>query len=452
MSTAETPRAGAPLAPETTGIRTLGYANRFSTWDSEFRYDGRIRVPMGVKIKQVAYSYTGSGTADTGAGEVKRGQGGTGQEYEVIDLTFLEDADLITFTLRGDLNVDKDARPAFARTYPIRVDVTLDNGDVRTATPEVEVLNGAWQKSDPEKVGRPFVRLPYDNNWGGKPNSQAGFGHVSDNGRIPDDKFIIDLVNLREGEQGVPSNHSDHVYYQLVHEDGTPSRYTPTPQLQKAEGHKGSGTDRKVTLPAIDLRALGDKPGYYRFLVWPQSVNPDGSPSSLRWDPAKPGDAFQIGSVYYRYRATAAVDPELRATVEARPLHGGDPVVGKQWVYPPFVLHNTGQRRIGTVPVVFTAPEGMRFREDQVTFTRWTDEGREETAVGVRSADRRTLTCPAVPLDLEPSGPGRNPWVSLYPAMDVETTAVPGPTQVGIQVGDPIFATGHNAFRILPRP
>lgn len=324
-----TPATAAPADstdPEWTGIRTLGHANRFAVWDSEFRYDGRIRVPMGVKISTVRYSYTGNGQAGMNAVEVKRGRSGVDQEFEVIDLTFLADSDLLTFTLRGDLNVDADPRPAYSRRYQIRVDVTLDNGDVRTANPEIEVLAGAWARTDPEKVGRPFVRLPYDNNWGGTPNSQAGFGYVSDNGRIPGDKFIIDLVNLRQGEQDVPGNNSDHVYYQLVHEDGTPSHFTPTPQLQKAEGHRDAGTGRKVTLPAIDLRQLGDKPGYYRFLVWPQAANPDGSPSYLSWDPAKAEDAFQLGSVYYRYTAGRrqgqfAVSPGGPVTL----VRGGEP-------------------------------------------------------------------------------------------------------------------------------
>ncbi len=129
--------------PEWTGIRTLGYANRFATWDSEFRYDGRIRVPVGVKIKQIRYAYYGNGKAETVANEVRRGRGGIDQEYEVIDLTFLADCDVITFTLRGDLNVDADPCPAYSRTYQIRVDVTLDNGDVRTANPQVEVFAGA---------------------------------------------------------------------------------------------------------------------------------------------------------------------------------------------------------------------------------------------------------------------------------------------------------------------
>ncbi|WKK22820.1 hypothetical protein QZH56_29320 [Streptomyces olivoreticuli] len=176
MSLTVIPAEAVTADPEWTGIRTLGHANRFATWDSEFRYDGRIRVPMGVKIKEVRYSYTGNGQADMNTVEVKRGRGGIDQEFEVIDLTFLDDSDLITFTLRGDLNVDADPRPAFSRKYPIRVDVVLDSGDVRTANPEIEVLAGAWAKTDPEKVGRPFVRLPYDNNWGGTPNSQAGFG------------------------------------------------------------------------------------------------------------------------------------------------------------------------------------------------------------------------------------------------------------------------------------
>ncbi len=447
MSLTVIPAEAVTADPEWTGIRTLGYANRFATWDSEFRYDGRIRVPMGVKIKEVRYSYTGDGQAGMNAVEVKRGRGGIDQEFEVIDLTFLDDSDLITFTLRGDLNVDADPRPAFSRKYPIRVDVVLDSGDVRTANPEIEVLAGAWQKSDPEQVGRPFVRLPYDNNWGGTPNSQAGFGFVADNGRIPGDKFIIDLVNLRQGEQGVAGNNSDHVYYQLVHEDGTPSHYTPTPQLQKADGHKDSGTDRKATLPAIDLRQLGDKPGYYRFLVWPQALNPDGTPSALGWDPAKPEDAFQLGSVYYRYTAPRTIDPGLRAIVKTTWLAA---TAGQdRWVYPPFVVRNTGQRTIGTAKVVFTAPEGTHFTEDHVAFTRWTDESREVVAQGVLSADRRTLTCPAVALNLEPSGPGKDAWVSLYPALQIEGNAR-GQVQVGIQLGEPAFATAHDTIDVKP--
>ncbi|WP_407547726.1 hypothetical protein QOM21_01880 [Streptomyces sp. Pv4-95] len=181
--------------PEGTGIETLGHANRFATWDSEFRYDGRIRVPMGVRIKAVKYSYQGTDKPDMiAATKVERGRGG-------IDTTFLADTDVITLTLRGDLNVDADPRPACSHTYTIRVEVTLDDGTVRNAYPKIEVLVPNWRREgDGRMVGRPFVRLPYDTGWGGKPNSQAGFGCVSDNGLI-EDRFIVDLVNPRRANR-----------------------------------------------------------------------------------------------------------------------------------------------------------------------------------------------------------------------------------------------------------
>ncbi|ANW16935.1 hypothetical protein [Streptomyces clavuligerus] len=431
--------------PEWTGIRTLGHANRFATWDSEFRYDGRIRVPMGVKIKAIRYSYYGNGQATMDTVECKRGQSGIDQQYEVIDLAFLDDSDLITFTLRGDLNVDADPRPAYSRTYRILVEAVLDDGTVRSASPEVEVLAGAWTQADPQMVGRPFVRLPWDNNWGGSPNSQAGFGYVSDNGLIPGDKFIVDLVNLRQGVQGVASNHSDHVYYQLVREDGTPSRATPAPQKLSVPGHQDSGTGRKVTLPPLNLRQLGDRTGYYRFLVWPGSTTePGGTASALGWDPAKPEDAFQIGSVYYRYHAGQDGGTGQSAYIWAEDRTA---VAGQtKWVYPAFVVSNTGQSTIGTVPIVFTAPEGLHFLEESVTFTRWSAPDTEIKAAGSLSADRRTLTCPAVPLNL---ATGKDPWVSVYPAVGVEQTAT-GSLQVGIAIGEPAFATAHATIVVTP--
>src|SRR5690606_1935200 len=103
-----------------------------------------------------------------------------------------------------------------------------------------------------------------------------------------------DLVNPRQDRRDLPGNNSDHVYYQLVHEDGTPSHLTPSPVKLNVKGHSDAGTRNKRILDAVNLLDEGDKPGYYRFLVWPQSTNTsDGKASALSWNPDRPEDAFQ---------------------------------------------------------------------------------------------------------------------------------------------------------------
>ncbi|MFG2888199.1 hypothetical protein [Streptomyces sp. NPDC048248] len=420
---------------EETGIETLGHANRFATWDSEFRYDGRIRVPMGVRIKAVKYSYFGTDKPDMiAASRVERGRGGIDQEYEVIDTTFLADTDVITFTLRGDLNVDTDPRPAYSRTYTIRVEVTLDDGTVRNAYPKIEVLVPNWRREgDGRMVGRPFVRLPYDTGWGGKPNSQAGFGCVSDTGLI-EDRFIIDLVNPRQGESGVESNHSDCVYYQLVHEDGTASSYTPTPKkLENMVGHKGSGTEHKVLLGRINLRETGDSPGYYRFLVWPQSVDADDKVSKLSWDPANAEDAFQLGSVYYRYTAPRS------AAFTVSP--GGPPDVtltpAGSIGYPGVRLDAAAD---GTVPrqnvrVSLPRGAGLRFVAEGnpgYQLTVQSAQGIMKVYPGTSSADGQTLTFANVDLALA----GRDATSRAWVAVTATDSAPAGDTSLNFQVGD----------------
>ncbi|MGA4847075.1 hypothetical protein ACOBQB_12730 [Streptomyces sp. G5(2025)] len=54
-----------------------------------------------------------------------------------------------------------------------------------------------------------------------------------------------------------------------------------------------------VDLPAFHMGELGDKPGYYRFLVWPQAAEgQDGFSHQYSWDPSKPEDAFQTVTVH----------------------------------------------------------------------------------------------------------------------------------------------------------
>ncbi|GAA1938293.1 NHL repeat-containing protein [Kitasatospora viridis] len=139
-------------------------------------------------------------------------------------------------------------------------------------------------------------------------------------------------------------------------------------------------------------------------------------------------------------------DSPLRAAIKTTALTA---TAGQErWIYPPFVIRNTGRLTIGTVRVVFTAPEGLLFTEDQVAFTRWEDESHELIATGVLSADQRTLTCPAVRLDLVPRGAGTDPWVSIYPALEVEESAPAGRAPAGIQLGSPVFAAAQDTVEI----
>ncbi|OQR63554.1 hypothetical protein B6E66_13355 [Streptomyces maremycinicus] len=418
--------------PEQTGIKTLGYANRFSVWDSEFRYDGRIRVAMGVKITKVEYAYYGrDDTSYITAVEVPRGRMGINQEYEVIDLTFLADRDVITFTLRGDLNVDSaPERDQYSRTYQLDVKVSLSDGTTRTTHVEIEVL---WPGYAPDigRIGRPFVRLPYDTGWGGSPNSQAGFGYVTDNGYIAD-KFIIDLVNPRQGRANVPGNTSDHVYYQLVHEDGTPSRLTPAPVKFNVKGHADAATGNKRILDAVNLLDEGDKRGYYRFLVWPQSTSTaDGRTSALSWNPDKPEDAFQIGSVYFRYTATRSASfsvapggpPNIRLTV-------GGPVR-----YPGVRLATSeGPVPVQTVQVSLPEGMGLQFVEEGdpgYQLTVLDSDGAEKHFTGQLSRNGQTLTFSHVNLALTGNASTSIAWVAVK-AVDPDTT---GRTSLRFQVG-----------------
>ncbi len=282
-------------------------------------------------------------------------------------------------------------------------------------------------------MGRPFVRLPYDTHWGGSPNSQAGFGYLCNDGRIPGDKFIIDLVNLREGVPDVDSSHSDCVYYQLVHEDGILSKYTPTPQVQKAKGHRGSGTGDRVPLQPIDLRKLGDKPGYYRFLVWPQSSNPDGGVSDLSWNPEVMEDAFQIGSVYFRYTAphSTALSVFPGGPPDVTLTHAG----GTGYLGVRLVAYGDGTVPAQTVRVSLPAGNGLRFVAEGnpgYMLTIQGAHGTQKTFPGAPSADGQSITFKNVDLALPGKGSESRAWV----AVRASGNAPLGETHLNFQVGD----------------
>ncbi|GAA4888175.1 hypothetical protein ACFPM3_18300 [Streptomyces coeruleoprunus] len=119
---------------------------------------------------------------------------------------------------------------------------------------------------------------------------------------------------------------------------------------------------------------------------------------------------------------------------------------GQQWVYPAvFTITNTGQSTIGAQRLVLTAPEGMRFTQDQLAMSR-EGEMQEIVSVGERSNGNRTLTCQDVRFDL-----ARGKWAVVYPEMEVDEGAEPGTVRVGIELGAPAFASALATITIEPR-
>ncbi|WP_156722289.1 NHL repeat-containing protein [Streptomyces apocyni] len=163
-------------------------------------------------------------------------------------------------------------------------------------------------------------------------------------------------------------------------------------------------------------------------------ATPDATPG-IHYD-----GAASIGKhapVQLRARVTSTADQ--RALVAQKNPVAARVRPGEQWDYDALnmVITNSGQSTLGTHEVVFTAPPGMRFMEDKVALSR--QHGSQEViCAGERSDGNRTLTCPSVPFDL---APGR--WATMYPALEVDSDAARGVVRGGIQIGSPVFATGH---------
>lgn len=297
------PAVDTGVDPELTSIRPLGYTNKMPTESDWFYFDGRMRVPAGVRIDKIEYSRTPGGPANSRVQEARPVNGPT-DAYEVIEVVMLDDyTDLITFTLCGQ-GVSQSSWKEGETKTTMTVAVTLTDGLKREVSVDVDVLDTAAEHGT-ARCQRPWVAIPGAYSQGHR-TKNAGFGYVTRDGKIPGDKFRIDLLNIREREEST-SNHADHVYYQFVHQDGTASRLTPQPVRQAVGGRKYFRVDdpgQPWTMPAVDLHASGDTPGYYRLLVWPQATDGPGGPTSaLSWDHTKQEDAFQIASVFYRYHA-----------------------------------------------------------------------------------------------------------------------------------------------------
>lgn len=388
-------------------ITMLGSGNRFSTWDSELRFDGVLNVPAGRSIATdgIRYAYYGNDVVNRQAYQKNPTALGIGDEYMIVDTRTVNGKNQITFHLRGDLNVDANACPDPSKKYPIKIEVTLDNGEKVYTSPELDVVNAGNCGGYPEGTSKPFVRLPYDNWYGGAAPgySQGGFGYISNDGWIPTDKFFVSLINPRIGSTA-SCNASNHVYYQLVDAQGRPTRNTPTPVRLEATGQAGSGTGNKVTLPAMDLS--GEDPGYYKFLVWPQASDGSGGGSDVcSYNKDDQSQAFQIGSTFVKYdqvqdapAAPVITTPGSGSQTGVRPKFTGTAAGGKlvhiyengkeignrsvdgngywawglgDWTIPPKVRYGQGEWTPGehTVQVVVADADGNLSAPSTVTFT-----------------------------------------------------------------------------------
>ncbi|MFI1184218.1 discoidin domain-containing protein [Streptomyces sp. NPDC020799] len=125
---------------------------------------------------------------------------------------------------------------------------------------------------------------------------------------------------------------------------------------------------------------------------------------------------------------------------------------GTPWAYPGAVLINTGQVWIGCQTVTVTAPPGMRFTSNILRRENGRT-GLETTHTATLSDDQRTLTCPDLPLDLDPARPETSTpaqWLIIYAETAVNDNATPGDTEVNFTFGTPPFATTHNPITITP--
>ncbi|MFE6849039.1 hypothetical protein [Streptomyces sp. NPDC057686] len=286
----------------------LGWANKAAADDdSELRVDFVIEVPTGEEITSVRYDKDGDQSLDTRA-QLADGPG-IGEQFQVVGRVANPRTngmtDLITVALRGDLFFDNSL---------FSCPSTVQKHSIRVSTPSREIdfyVPIEWVKFQacPGK-GKPVARIPWDNVWGSADgNSQDGFSLVlGSDGIVPAGKIIIDADNPNistPGDCGI----TDSVYYQIVHQDGTASKATPSPVLLPVANHHASPVSGKIEPGAINMAAAGDGPGYYKVLAWPQAKSSAGGVTCTNRtaDVANRATATQIGSIYYSYNPA---DPE----------------------------------------------------------------------------------------------------------------------------------------------
>lgn len=182
----------------------------------------------------------------------------------------------------------------------------------------------------------PQFKMQYDSKYDLWSKQQANWGQVLDfglngspEGVLPANSFAVDLVNngtrTSNPEQGAPGTVSDTFWYAWVHEDGslvtsintapikvtgvTPraARNSTTAEVIKNTGQRNNepwlgwtpeqgaqGLTNKVDPGgAVDFRDAGGN-GYYRFLAWPESRDPQGRAAAQEADDTAPEARSQL--------------------------------------------------------------------------------------------------------------------------------------------------------------
>ncbi|WP_228976045.1 hypothetical protein [Streptomyces sp. DH12] len=163
-----------------------------------------------------------------------------------------------------------------------------------------------------------------------------------------------------------------------------------------------------------------------------------GKPHSLDFDPS--GAALiadrATGTLW---RVTHVLPPAHTATVTS--AGAGAKVVAGGFATPAVKIRNTGKTTIGTERVTVTAGPGTKISSSRIG---WWANGATHTADCTRSADKTTLTCDKVDLNLAP-GEQAQVWASvkLDAGLSVGTDL-----KATFAFGSPVFASGDSTYKV----
>jgi hypothetical protein len=139
------------------------------------------------------------------------------------------------------------------------------------------------------------------------------------------------------------------------------------------------------------------------------------------------------------WRVTHVLPSTHTATVTS--AGAGTKVTAGGFATPAVKVHNTGKTTIGTERVVVTAGPGTKISSTRIG---WWANGASHTADCTRSADKTTLTCDKVELNLA-SGDQATVWASVKVDAGL---AVGTNLKATFAFGGPVFATGDSTYKV----